>query len=452
LSLSLGILSLIPVIISVAGAVISRKPFESLLVGSLTGCILAFKSAFLTNWISIMQTTVADNVWIILVCGLFGSLIALLKESKGIAGFAKIGNKICKTQRSTKLTTFFLGVAIFVDDYLNMLSVGTCMRKISDDKRLPRESLAFLLDSTGTPVCMLLPFSTWGAFYITLFMKQDAVINLGFKNGMDMFMSMVPFNFYAISTVLITLLFAIGTIPPLFEMKKAYQRVQSGGNLWSDKSAYLNVNEKEEENDGNIIDFIIPMVLLIGVTFASDILTGVVVALAVSLVLFVSRKKMTVNQWTKCVWDGFCDMIPTLMALMAAFMVANTSDKMGLTKYIVNTVTSYPFPFTFPMIVFLIVAAITFSTGSFWGTSTLVTPFLLPLAVSLKANVVLTMAAILSGCTFGSHACFFSDANMLAAQASRIEVMDHNLSQLPYIIIAASITFILLGVCGFIMT
>lgn len=452
-TLSLGWLSIVPVLIGIIGSIITRKPFQSLLAGSLVGCIIAYGPHFLTEWANVMQFTVSDNTWILVVCGLFGSLIAMLKKTHGTAGFAKYAEKICKTARSTKLCTFVLGCVIFVDDYLNMLSVGTCMRDVCDHRKIPRESLAFLLDSTGTPVCMLLPFSTWGAYYISLFYAQPEVQDLGFTSGMDMFIHMIPFNFYAVFCVLITLLFAIGIIPPVLGMKKAYQRMANGGNPWSERSDYLNRDIVEEDtSDGQLIDFLLPMIALIAVTFIIDILAGVIVALAVCLVLYVPRKKMTINEWADTLFAGFCDMMPTLIALMAAFMVANTSNAMGLTDFVLTAAGGYPFPATLPVIVFLIVAAITFSTGSFWGTAAIVTPILLPLAVATNANVILVMAAILCGCTFGSHACFFSDANMLAAQASRIEVMDHNFTQLPYIVASAVITIVLLAVCGFIMT
>lgn len=452
-SLSLGWLSIVPVLISIVGSIATRKPFQSLLAGSLVGCIIAYGPHFLTEWVNVLQFTVSDNTWIIVVAGLFGSLIAMLKKTHGTAGFVKYAGRICKTARSTKLCTFVLGCIIFVDDYLNMLTVGVCMRGVCDKRGIPRESLAFMLDSTGTPVCMLLPFSTWGAYYISLFMDQPEVQAMGYSSGMDMFVHLIPFNFYAILCVVIILLFAIGIIPPVLGMKKAYQRMADGGKPWSERSEHLNKDADEETaEDGQLIDFLLPMAVLIAVTFIVDILAGVAVALAVCLVLYVPRKKMTINEWADTLFEGFCDMIPTLISLMAAFMVANTSTAMGLTPFILNAASGYPFPATLPAIMFLIVAAVTFSTGSFWGTAAIVTPILLPLAEVTHSSVILAMAAILCGCTFGSHACFFADATMLAAQASKIEVMDHNFTQLPYIVLASLLTIILFSVFGVIMT
>ena len=456
-SLKMGWLSIVPVILAIVGAIVTKKPFESLLVGSIVGCIMAYKGDFLTQWVTLLQDTAADNQWIFLVCGLFGGLIALLTKAKGTAGFAKIGNKICKTQRTTLLTTWILGVIIFVDDYLNMLTVGSCMRSICDEKKIPREALAYLLDSTGTPVCMLLPFSTWAVFYMELFMQQPAVTAIyGEGNGMSMFLKLIPFNFYAWITVLFVFLFAMGIMPKIGKMKSAYKRAAELNQPYNPTPANIEKNKQfdaAEAEDGNVLDFLIPMVVLIFFTFDPfglgwDILVGVVVALVVCLVMYVPRKIMTVSDWSNTMIKGFCDIVPTIAALLAAFMVANISGEMGLTNFVITTVKSFPLPQFYPIIVFLVMAFITFATGSIWGSSTVVVPFIIPLASAMGASIPLTIAAVMSGGTFGSHACFFADATMLAAESSKIEVMDHNLSQIPYVIITSVLTCIGLGICG----
>lgn len=452
--MQLGALCLLPVLIAVVGAIVTKKPFECLLVGSLTGCLIAYKGDFLNQWVLLLQDTSAENQWIFLVCGLFGGLIAILTKAKGTAGFAKLGERLCKTQRTTLLSTFILGVVIFVDDYLNMLTVGTCMRPICDKRKIPREALAYLLDSTGTPVCMMLPFSTWAAFYISLFMAQPAVQALGYKSGQDMFLRILPFNFYAWLTVLFVFLFSMGIMPKLGKMKKAYERVEKTGATY--EMTQINIDKNSgtatvKDEEGNIWDFLIPMAVLIAFTFISDILVGVVVALAVCLVMYVPRKVMTISEWSDLMIKGFCDIVPTIAALLAAFMVAGISGKMGLTDFVLNNVSKFPFPQFYSIIVFLVMAALTFATGSIWGSSTIVVPIILPLAAAMGASIPLTVAAVMSGGTFGSHACFFADATMLAAESAKIDVMDHNLTQLPYVIMTSILTCVLLGICGVMM-
>ncbi|MDD6808174.1 MAG: Na+/H+ antiporter NhaC family protein [Oscillospiraceae bacterium] len=452
--MALGALCLVPVLLSVIGAIVTKKPFECLILGSFVGCILAYRGDFLNQWVRLLQETAADNQWIFLVCGLFGGLIAVLTKAKGTAGFSKITYKICKSERTSLLTTVFLGAIIFVDDYLNMLTVGTCMRPVCDERKVPREALAYMLDSTGTPICMMLPFSTWAAFYIALFMDQPAVQELGYSSGRSMFIHLIPYNFYAWLTVLFVVLFALGIMPKIGKMKKAYERTKTTGFTYEQTEENIAKNKAVEDTaeDGNILDFLVPMVVLIAFTFISDILVGVVVALIVCLFMYVPRKVMTVTEWSRLMVKGFCDIVPTIGALLAAFMVAGISGEMGLTDFVLTSIKSFPFPQFYPIIVFLVVAALTFATGSIWGSSTIVVPIILPLASAMTANIPLTIAAIMSGGTFGSHACFFADATMLAAESSKIDVMDHNLTQIPYVIITSVLTCILLGVFGTIMT
>ena len=449
-----GALTLIPIVFIIVTAIVTRKSFESLLAGSVIASIIMHGKGFFLPWVDILLETLSDpeNQWVILVCGLFGSLIALLRESKGTSGFTRIGERLCRTERGALLGTFILGVVIFVDDYLNMLTVGTCMRPICDRRKVPREALAYLLDSTGTPICVLLPFSTWTAFYISLFMKEEAVRAAGFSSGLAMYIQTIPFIFYASIMVVMVFLFAMGWMPKIGPMKKAYERVQKTGRTYSEESDKYNLEKEEGEEGGNIADFVIPILALIAVTIMiEDILAAVIVALVLCLVMYVPRKKMTLSQWSGFLISGFCEMMPTLAILAGAFTVARCCNAMHLPEYIIAQVQPFVTPQTYPMIIFLVVSALTFATSSTWGISTIVIPIIIPLAAAVDANLILTMAAVLSGSTFGSHACFYSDATVLASAASRIENMEHAFTQLPYAVIGAVLTCICLLVSGFLL-
>lgn len=283
-----GALTLVPIVFIIVTAIVTRKSFESLLAGSVIASIIMHGKGFFLPWVDILLETLSDpeNQWVILVCGLFGSLIALLRESKGTSGFTRIGERLCRTERGALLGTFILGVVIFVDDYLNMLTVGTCMRPICDRRKVPREALAYLLDSTGTPICVLLPFSTWTAFYISLFMKEEAVRAAGFSSGLAMYIQTIPFIFYASIMVVMVFLFAMGWMPKIGPMKKAYERVQKTGRTYSEESDKYNLEKEEGEEGGNIADFVIPILALIAVTIMiEDILAAVIVALVLCLVM-----------------------------------------------------------------------------------------------------------------------------------------------------------------------
>ena len=442
-----GALTLIPIVFIIVTAILTRKSFESLMAGSVIACMIMHGTGFFLPWVDMLLETLSDpeNQWVILVCGLFGSLIAMLRESRGTSGFIRIGEKLCRSERSALLGTFILGAVIFVDDYLNMLTVGTCMRPICDRRKVPREALAYLLDSTGTPICVLLPFSTWTAFYISLFMKEEAVQAMHFSSGLAMYIQTIPYIFYAIITVIMVFLFAMGWMPRIGPMKKAYERVKKTGRTYSEESEKYNLEDDDTDTNGNIADFLLPIFVLIVVTIlADDILAAVIVTLALCLVMYIPRKKMTFTQWSGLLITGFCEMMPTLAILAGAFTVARCCNAMHLPEYVISTVQPFVTPQTYPMIIFLVVSALTFATSSTWGISTIVIPIIIPLAAAVNADMILTMAAILSGSTFGSHACFYSDATVLASAASRVENMEHAFTQIPYAAIGAVITCVCL--------
>ena len=447
-----GAWTLVPIIFIIVMAVATRKSFESLLAGSVVACVIMHGTGFFLPWVETLMDALSDrdNQWVILVCGLFGSLIAMLRESRGTGGFVRLAERICKTKRSALLGTFVMGIVIFVDDYLNMLTVGTCMRDVCDKRKVPREALAYVLDSTGTPVCVLLPFSTWTAFYISLFMKEEAVQAMGFSSGLAMYIRTIPFIFYASVTLIIVFLFAMGWMPKIGLMKKAWERTQKTGRTYSERSAQYNTEGEKTKEEGSIIDFLLPVALLIAVTvFLDDILAAVILALVLCLALYVPRKKMTFSQWSGLLVSGFCEMMPTLAILAGAFTVARCCNAMQLPEYVISTVQPYVTPQTYPLIIFLVVSVLTFATSSTWGISTIVVPIIIPLGAAVGANLILTMAAILSGSTFGSHACFYSDATVLASAGARIENMEHAFTQIPYSVLGALITCVCLFVSGF---
>ena len=449
-----GALTLIPIIFIIVMAVLTRKSFESLLAGSVLACIIMHGTGFFLPWVETLLAAISDleNQSVILICGLFGSLIAMLRESRGTGGFTRIGEKLCRTERGALLGTFVLGAVIFVDDYLNMLTVGLCMRDICDRKKVPREALAYLLDSTGTPFCVIIPFSTWTAFYISLFMREEAIINMNFPSGFSMYISTIPFIFYAIITVIMVWMFAMGWMPKIGPMKKAYERTRATGMTYSEESRKYNEKEETGEEDGQLIDFVLPMGALIGVTIVTeDILRAVILTLFLCLLLYVPRRRLTFSKWGELLISGYCEMMPTLAILVGAFTVARCCGDMHLPEYVISLVQPYVTPATYPVIIFLVVAVLTFATSSTWGISTIVIPIIVPLAAAVGANMILTMAAILSGSTFGSHACFYSDATVLASAGAKIENMEHAFTQMPYAFIGAALTCVCLLISGFVM-
>ena len=453
MNLNLGLVAIFITLFIIIGAVATRRCVECMIVGSMVAAIFLGGTGFLTTWSESLQNMLSGNVLVFLVCLLFGGLISLLTDSKGSFGFSKYISKFCNSEKKTLMTTFVMGILIFVDDYLNVLSIGACMKKISDKQKLPRESLAYILDSTGAPVCVLLPFSTWAVFYASLFYEQESVQAIsGVTNAMSAYVKAIPFCFYPIVALIVVFLFAMGWMPKLGAMKKAYKRVEETGKVYSDASRKYNHDEYEDEEDGNIWNFLIPMGVLVGVAVVTgDILVAVIIALIVCFVMYVPRKIISIDDFLSSMIRGFGDMLPTLTMLLVTFVLKDISGQMGMTEYIIELAEPFLFASIFPAMVFLLGAILAFTTGSDWGMSSIITPIVFPLGAALGANPVLIMAAIISGGTFGSHACFYADATLLASQSSGVENMEHALSQIPYVIIASVISVACFVVAGFIV-
>ncbi|MGN0339200.1 MAG: Na+/H+ antiporter NhaC family protein [Lachnospira sp.] len=449
--MSNGLIAVIIVSIVIIGAIATRRCTEFLFLGSILGAIVLFGLDAPMEYVGILQEVVGDpdNVWLWLVCGLFGSLIFLLQAAKGTLGFQRILEKICTNERRTMLGSFILGILIFVDDYLNVLTVGVCMKGLFDKRKVPRESLAFVLDSTGAPVCVLLPFSTWAVFYANLFYSETAVAE-SYSSGLSAYISAIPFCVYPIVALIIVFLFCMGWFPKLGSMKKAYKRVEETGMLYSPASKKYNMNEEEYMGEGKLLDFLIPIVLLIAVGIISgEILLGVVVAIVACLILYVPRKLMSMEEFFNNMVSGFGSMLSIFFMLVGAFSLANVCGQLGLTEYLIELAKPFLSASVFPMLTFLLLALLAFVTGSNWGMSAVVIPIMIPMCTALGANLVLTMAAIISGGAFGSHACFYTDATVLSSNSAGIDNMEHALSQWPYVFIAAALScvaFLIFGI------
>lgn len=448
-----GLIAVIIIFLVIFLAITTKRCLEVLILGSILPFLFEYGPNFLSKWCSAFQDSLSNNVFIVVVCSMFGGLIALLTASRGSYGFSKIISRVCNTERKTLFTTFLLGLLIFVDDYLNVLTIGVCMKGVYDKRKIPRETLAYMLDATGAPVCVLLPFSTWAAFYSSLFIKQQSIIDMGFKDGMAAYLSAIPYLFYPFFTLGIVALFCAGIMPKLGGMKKAYDRVATTGMVYSEKSRKYNHEDPEEaEQDGNILDFLIPMGVLVALAIISgDLVMSVAAALIVCFVLYIPRKVVKFDDFLTLFIKGAADILPMNILLIVTFTMESGLESMGMTTFIIKVMKPLLTSQIFPVVTFVLVAILTFTTGSLWGMCAIVVPIVFPLGAALHANMILVMAAVISGGAFGSHACFYTDATLLSSQSAGIDNMEHAITQLPYVLIAAAGSVVSYAVCGFIM-
>ena len=449
--MSYGLIATLIVLVIVIGAITTKKCEAFLIAGSMVGALVLWKQNFLSEWVSTLEGVISDEAYVILICGLFGSLVALLTASKGSFGFTKIVTKICNTERKTLFTTFLLGILIFVDDYLNVLSIGTAMKGSYDKKKVPREALAYLLDSTGAPVCVLIPFSSWAAYFGAIFLQQDCVKSLAGGSLMKTYLMAVPYCVYPIVALIIVFLFCMGWFPKLGGMKKAYDRVSTTGKTYSDDSRKYNIGSEYGEEEGRSVwFFIIPLAILVGIAVVTgDLVIAAIIAILVCMVLYIGAKIMTFSEFWDTFVKGFADMLPIIILLISALTFQKIASEMEMTEFFVDLCKPIMSGAVFPMIAFIIVGLLAFMIANAWGVCTLVAPVLLPLGASVGADIVLVMAAILSGCAFGNHACFYCDTTVLASNGAGIDNLEHAGSQLPYVLIGAAVSivgFLILGV------
>lgn len=453
-----GIMTLLPPLVIIAFALVTKRTFEALLIGAVIGFFMTDKWGVLGATMDGFSATIAENVWMILVFGLLGGFTFLLHKSKGSFGFGKIVRKFSNSEKKSLLIGWVLGIIVFMDDYLNILTVSTALRETCDKHKSPREMLAYVIDSTGAPVCVLIPLSTWAVFYAGVVGDEAGMASYG--SGMDIYISSLPFILYGWVAVIVVPLVILGVIPKMFGMKKAYERVANTGRVYSEASDEFNKGltdfDKLMENDGeeaqgNIINFLIPLLVVIVVTlWLNDLLMGLVWSLVVMAIMYLPTKVVSFKDFCESFASGFASMIPMMFITIGALTVKMSMDGIGLPNYVISAVLPYMNGNLFPAITFLVVAGLSFVTGSNWGIPALTVPILIPLALVGGANPLIVFGAIVSGGTFGSHACFYSDATVLTSQTCGIQNLEHAFTQFPYAMISAIISLVCFVICGFV--
>ncbi|MFT4769214.1 MAG: Na+/H+ antiporter NhaC [Glaciecola sp.] len=439
-----GALSLLPTTLVFVLAVWTRRPIESLLCGSLLGLVMLFGTGFVTGMAeaSVSVLTDPDVAWVILVCGLMGGLIALLMRSGGTSAFTHFLSDRVGDQRRALFATWLMGIAMFVDDYLNSLAVGAAMRDITDKFRISREKLAYVVDSTAAPISVIVPYSTWGAFFAGLIVANGLAEE---GQGLQVYISAIPYMFYAWAAVLVVPLVIAGWIPSLGSMRAAEERAQTTGVTVPPEAAHIEAANRSIEPKAGVKPrlwlFVAPMVCLVAATIASgnDFLVGIYIALGATIVVVLGLRILDLHDTFDTVLDGFKTMIEPLAVLVAAFILKEVNDDLGLATYVVANLEPILTAELLPFAIFVAMGLVSFLTGSNWGVFVIILPIVAALGQNLNADMTLLIGATLSASTFGSHACFYSDATVLTAQATGCTPMQHALTQLPYALIAAAI-------------
>jgi tetracycline resistance efflux pump len=456
--MSYGAIALIPPAVVIILAIKQRTSFEPLLIGCLVGyAIIGYHehTNFFTNFVNSFERVMgnSDSVWVILVCGLYGSLIGLMVRSGGTFKFGEWALKRIKTEKGALMGAWGMGLFIFLDDYLSALTVGLSMRKITDAFKIPREKLAYIVNTTAPPWCVVVPISTWTIF-IGNILETSHVAPKG--QGLSTYWKMIPYVCYGYVSVLIIPLFIYGVLPWFGKLKQADIRAQETGQLTASEfsdTATMDITAMNPAKSSKIIYFLLPIIVLLAATifFDIDALKGVMVAVAFTFVYYLVIKVGTFRQLSETLFGGFNSMIYALAILMMSYVLKDVNDKMGLTQYVLHSASPYLNKEFLPVIIFASLSIISVTTGSSWGLYAIAIPLVVPLAQHFGSNVLLNCGAVISAGVFGANACLYSDATVLTAQSTECNNLDHGLSQLPYALIAFSVSALVYVLLGYVI-
>ena len=431
-----GVLCTIPALLMILYIFITKRIIEALTIGAVVGFIMVGESGSNTLQAfsdSLLATMMSEDIaWLIIVCGLMGGIISLIERSGGAYAFGQWASKRAKSEKPALIWTWILGCIIFIDDYLNSMTVGSCMAPLTDKHKTPREMLAYVCDSTAAPLCVLIPITTWSVFCGRILVKNGWQV--GDASEIQMFVKTIPFNFYAWIAALIVPLVIVGIVPKIFGA--------------SDHGDEMNIPEKP-----HMFNFFIPIICLVGFTilFDTDMEMGVLATLVVMFVMYMAQNIMSAAEFWDIIIKGIQNMILPLMLMVMAFVFADMNEQIGFTKWCIESATNIMTPATAPMIIFLVLACTEFITGTNWGMYIIALPIIIPLAMNIGVDMPLAVGACISAGVFGSHICFYSDATVLTSAACGCDNFRHAFTQMPYGIIAAIISFIFYAVFGFIM-
>lgn len=438
-----GAISLIPTAVVLALAIWSHRTVESVVAGAIVAFIITSGWGFLGDLseavITVMQDR--DTAWVLLVCALYGSFIALIVKGGGAYAFGRIVTRRVSSKRGGLLWTWALGLAIFLDDYLNSLTVSSTMKAVTDKYRTSREMLAYVVDSTAAPTCLIIPISTWAVYFAGLLEKNGVAAD---GEGINVFIQSIPYMFYPWIALAIVPLVIMGVVPLWGKMRLAEERAEQTGQLVPTGSEHLELRETYQPGDGReprASLFFVPLGALIFFTvwFDIDLLMGVMAGLLVTLVQYQLMRVMPAGEMFDTLIEGLRVMVPVLSILIAVFTFIEANNAIGMTDYVIRTVAPYMTPTMLPVLTFVTMAFVSFTTGSNWGVFAIAMPVVFPLAMELEVSVALMAGALFSASGFGSQACFYSDSTVLTAQGAGCSPYDHAITQLPYALFAAGL-------------
>ncbi len=447
-----GIISVFPAAFLLFYVFYTKRILESLMLGGLLGFLMAHKGGFFSplsdTFLEIMINE--DIGWLFIVCGLMGSIIALIEKAGGAFAFGDWVSKRAKSGKTTLVWTYILALLMFIDDYLACLTIGASMTPITDRYKQPREMLAYVVDSTAAPMCVLVPISTW-AIFIGKLMEQHGLAPSG--QGVIYFIKTIPFNFYAWAAMTVTLLVILGVIPKVGPMKRAYQRVAETGQLAPPGSEKIDMRAGEDfivPENPKLATFFLPIICLVAATiiFDVDMQKGVITTCAFIFIYYVGTGIMSPEEYMDLLIKGIKNMLFPLFMVVLAYFFAAACEQIAFIDFVIDVGMRFMSPAMLPLVIFITFGITEFVMGISWGMYVIAMPIVIPLSAALGANPFVAVGAVCSAGVWGSHICFYSDATILTSAACGCDNFRHAITQLPYGAIGMTLSIIAFTTVG----
>lgn len=468
--------ALVPPIVAIALALITKEVYSSLFVGILVGGMFYSGFSFEGTITHIFQdgmiSVLSDgwNVGILIFLVILGSMVALMNKAGGSAAFGRFAGEHIKSRTGAQLATIILGCLIFIDDYFNCLTVGSVMRPVTDKQNISRAKLSYLIDATAAPICIIAPISSWAAA-VTGFVEGE--------DGLALFIKAIPYNFYALLTIFMMVLLVVLKVD--FGPMALHERNAKKGDLYTTPGRPF-ANEQNAHlirGNGRVMDLVIPIISLIvccvvgmiytggffsGESFVtafsnSDASVGLVLGsffgFAITVIFYLVRRVMSFGECMSCLPEGFKAMVPAILILSLAWTLKAMTDSLGAAPYVAGLMehSAGSLMSLLPAIIFLVACGLAFATGTSWGTFGI----LIPIVVAVFADsgselMIISISACMAGAVCGDHCSPISDTTIMASAGGQCDHVNHVSTQLPYALSVAVITFITYVIAGYVQS
>ena len=464
--------SLLPPVIAIGLALITKEVYSSLFVGVIVGGLLYsnfnFEGTLTHAFNEGIVASLADsyNVGILVFLVILGVMVMLMNKAGGSAAFGRWAAKRIKTRAGAQMATIALGVLIFIDDYFNCLTVGSVMRPVSDKSKISRAKLAYLIDATAAPICIIAPVSSWAA-------AVSSYVEDG--NGLYLFICAIPFNFYALLTIIMMIFLALTNLD-YGPMAKHEKNAAEKGDIFSGMKKMADAALEKENPKGKVIDLVLPIAVLIvacvigmiysggffeGVNFveafsnsdaSEGLMLGSAVTLVITMIYYLLRRVMSFKDMAECIPEGFKSMVPAILILTLAWSLKAMTDSLGAKQFVEEVVKSSAggFQVFLPAIVFLIATFLAFATGTSWGTFGILIPITLGVFPLTDPLGVVCVSACMAGAVCGDHCSPISDTTIMASAGAQCDHVTHVSTQLPYAFTVAGVSFVSYLIAGLI--